>query len=292
MALVRAAPSVGRLESERNVMRYQTKIDSPIGTLTLIADEDALTEVRFPNERYDDDAEVVDVTDHPVLEQAAGELGEYFEGRRVDFDVPLEPRGTAFQLAAWQALRTIPYGETVSYGEQAKRARRPRQGQGRRRRQRSQPAPDHRPVPPCGRRQRSPHRIRRRHRDQGLAPRPRTTRPRTATPEQLADHKPAPTSAAASTPADGDRLHEVVHHAGEVDRQLAFGDVFDFPADGAPFPATPVIVRLAFDRAVLRVDVDFEDPADRRDRDVEADRANSGEPLGDLALDDRQRPGK
>ena len=102
-------------------MRYQTKIDSPIGTLTLVAEDAALTEVRFPNDSHDDDIDMVDVADHAVLQQAADELGEYFSGTRVDFDVPLDPRGTEFQLAAWSALRTIPYGETVSYGEQAKR---------------------------------------------------------------------------------------------------------------------------------------------------------------------------
>jgi methylated-DNA-[protein]-cysteine S-methyltransferase len=102
-------------------MRYQTKIDSPIGTLTLVAEDDALTEVRFPNDSHDDDIDMVDVADHAVLQQAADELGEYFSGTRVDFDVPLDPHGTEFQLAAWSALRTIPYGETVSYGEQAKR---------------------------------------------------------------------------------------------------------------------------------------------------------------------------
>jgi len=102
-------------------MRYQTKIDSPIGTLTLVAEDDALTEVRFPNDSHDDDIDMIDVADHAVLQQAADQLGEYFSGARVDFDVPLDPRGTAFQLAAWSALRTIPYGETVSYGEQAKR---------------------------------------------------------------------------------------------------------------------------------------------------------------------------
>src|SRR5687768_2517078 len=107
-------------------MKYQTKIDSPIGTLTLVADDEALTEVRFPNDAHDPQMdeghiEMVDASDHAVLRQAADELGEYFAGTRVDFDVPLDPRGTAFQLAAWQALRTIPYGETVSYGEQAKR---------------------------------------------------------------------------------------------------------------------------------------------------------------------------
>jgi methylated-DNA-[protein]-cysteine S-methyltransferase len=56
-----------------------------------------------------------------ILQQAAEELEEYFEGTRRSFDVPLDPVGTPFQQQAWAALRTIPYGETVTYGEQAER---------------------------------------------------------------------------------------------------------------------------------------------------------------------------
>lgn len=103
-------------------MKYRTTIDSPIGTITLVADDDALVEVRFPNEATRATAvEDSPADDHPVLRRAAEQLREYFAGKRVEFDVPLAPNGTAFQLAAWQALRTIPYGETVSYGEQARR---------------------------------------------------------------------------------------------------------------------------------------------------------------------------
>jgi methylated-DNA-[protein]-cysteine S-methyltransferase len=53
------------------------------------------------------------------------QLREYFEGRRRSFDVPLEPTGSSFELAVWTALREIPYGETVSYGELAARIGRP-----------------------------------------------------------------------------------------------------------------------------------------------------------------------
>ncbi|HYM67200.1 MAG TPA: methylated-DNA--[protein]-cysteine S-methyltransferase, partial [Patescibacteria group bacterium] len=49
------------------------------------------------------------------------QLGEYFAGRRTDFDVPLEMEGTPFQLRVWEALREIGYGETISYGELARR---------------------------------------------------------------------------------------------------------------------------------------------------------------------------
>jgi len=102
-------------------MKHQTTIDSPIGPITLIADGEALVEVRFANapDVAADHARPAD--DDPVLQRAASQLGEYFDGRRTDFDVPLDPRGTAFQLVAWDALRTIGYGETVSYGEQARR---------------------------------------------------------------------------------------------------------------------------------------------------------------------------
>jgi methylated-DNA-[protein]-cysteine S-methyltransferase len=104
-------------------MNHRTTIDSPIGTITLIADEAALVEVRLPNEAVPSTTAATDTVpaEHPVLDRAATQLREYFAGGRRDFDVPLAPHGTEFQLAAWQALRTIPYGDTVSYGEQARR---------------------------------------------------------------------------------------------------------------------------------------------------------------------------
>jgi methylated-DNA-[protein]-cysteine S-methyltransferase len=98
-----------------------TTIDSPIGLLSLVADGDALVEVRFANSPLAPGEGGAADPDHPVLRQAAAELGEYFAGRRRTFDVRNAPRGTPFQLAAWRALTTIPYGETVSYGEQARR---------------------------------------------------------------------------------------------------------------------------------------------------------------------------
>jgi AraC family transcriptional regulator of adaptative response/methylated-DNA-[protein]-cysteine methyltransferase len=59
--------------------------------------------------------------DHPVLRRTAEQLGEYFAGTRRDFDLPLAQRGSDFQLRAWQALREIPYGETRSYADMARR---------------------------------------------------------------------------------------------------------------------------------------------------------------------------
>lgn len=57
---------------------------------------------------------------------AGAQLAEYFAGRRTTFDLPLDPRGTAFQLRVWAALRDIPYGATASYGQVASRLGQPR----------------------------------------------------------------------------------------------------------------------------------------------------------------------
>lgn len=98
-----------------------TMAESPMGVLTLVASDVGLRAVLWPS---DDPARVpladsTEVTDHPVLTAAVDQLGEYFAGERQDFDLPLDPIGTDFQQSAWTALRSIPYGETVSYGEQA-----------------------------------------------------------------------------------------------------------------------------------------------------------------------------
>jgi methylated-DNA-[protein]-cysteine S-methyltransferase len=96
-------------------------VATPIGPLTLVASPTGLREVRFPNGRPVGPADGPERPDQTVLAAAAGQLGEYFDGSRLEFDVPLDPQGSPFQLAAWRALATIPYGETVSYGEQARR---------------------------------------------------------------------------------------------------------------------------------------------------------------------------
>lgn len=62
------------------------------------------------------------VTWLPLLDKLAQELGEYFAGKRREFSVPLEPRGTDFQCAVWRAIAAIPYGETATYAEIARAA--------------------------------------------------------------------------------------------------------------------------------------------------------------------------
>ncbi|MEM9609627.1 MAG: methylated-DNA--[protein]-cysteine S-methyltransferase [Actinomycetota bacterium] len=101
-------------------------IPSPIGELTAVASDVGLRAVLWPEDedriRFDD--ELVEA-EHPVLDATAVQLDEYFAGERTTFDLPLDLHGTDFQVAAWKALAEIPYGETVSYAEQAERIGRP-----------------------------------------------------------------------------------------------------------------------------------------------------------------------
>ena len=93
-------------------------IDSPVGKLRLVAEDGFLTELRFGGEPavFDRDAE-----NDRLLDEVERQLGEYFSGTRREFDLPLRMKGTSFQLKDWEALKEIPYGETVTYGEIARR---------------------------------------------------------------------------------------------------------------------------------------------------------------------------
>ena len=103
----------------------RTTMSSPVGELTLIASPRGLRAVLWPHELDEPDrlatADDGDPAAAGVLREAVVQLGEYFAGDRHEFDVPLDPVGTDFQRSAWMQLRLIPYGATISYGEQAKR---------------------------------------------------------------------------------------------------------------------------------------------------------------------------
>lgn len=102
-----------------------TLMDSPVGRLTLVASDAGLQAVWWP-----DDARALPVDDcnaeHPVLAATRMQLSEYFDGARREFTVPLAPAGTPFQQKAWEVLRGIAYGQTITYGEQARRLGDPR----------------------------------------------------------------------------------------------------------------------------------------------------------------------
>lgn len=94
-------------------------IPSPVGNLCICEEQDAICAVTFT------DAKPVPPCS-ALLAEAARQLNAYFDGSLTLFDLPLRPEGTPFRLTCWAALQTIPYGETISYGEQARRAGNPR----------------------------------------------------------------------------------------------------------------------------------------------------------------------
>lgn len=102
-----------------------TTMPTPVGELTLIASSTRLRALLWPQEREGrvrlDEATGAGPAADEILAATRTQLEEYFAGERTEFDVPLDPVGTEFQLAAWQVLRTIPYGQTITYGEQAQR---------------------------------------------------------------------------------------------------------------------------------------------------------------------------
>lgn len=127
---MKTTPEPSTLEREYS----RLAVESPIGLIQVIADTDAIVAIL-----WDTDAELTDGDAHnpvdrrlegativwsepgqnEVLDRAAEQLTEYFAGARTEFDLPLAPIGTEFQQVAWAALRRIPYGETISYGQQA-----------------------------------------------------------------------------------------------------------------------------------------------------------------------------
>ena len=100
--------------------------NSPFGTLCLEEEGGALVGVNFLPEGVPELEPLPrKVCQTPLLAEAEEQLGEYFAGVRREFDLPLAPRGTAFQQAVWEQLLAIPYGETRSYGQLAAALGRP-----------------------------------------------------------------------------------------------------------------------------------------------------------------------
>jgi len=102
-------------------------IETPIGKLLIAGDAESVRHIRFPEKGApaSPDAGWIEGVTGP-LREAARQLNEYFEGRRKDFDLPLLPEGTQFQKSVWRKLQDIPYGQTISYGELARRVGNPK----------------------------------------------------------------------------------------------------------------------------------------------------------------------
>ena len=95
--------------------RYRM-VDSPIGPLTLAGDGSTLTNLRMVEQTYEPDRADW-LLDDRAFPDAVEQLDAYFAGELQEFDQPLQLSGTEFQRRVWNALRTIPYGETRTYGE-------------------------------------------------------------------------------------------------------------------------------------------------------------------------------
>ena len=100
-------------------------IESPVGPLTISAEDGAITAVDFGAGRASPQGLAREMCGGPrpntgVLAEAARQLTEYFAGERREFALPLAPSGTPFRLRVWQAMQAIPYGQTRSYGDLAR----------------------------------------------------------------------------------------------------------------------------------------------------------------------------
>lgn len=107
-------------------MNY-TYLDTPIGTLLIAGDAEAVRRIDFPkNGKKSMPADGWTESARGPVGQAVRQLKEYFAGKRAEFDLRLAPEGTEFQRTVWRNLQDIPFGETISYGELAKRVGNPK----------------------------------------------------------------------------------------------------------------------------------------------------------------------
>ena len=97
-------------------MTYQEQYDSPLGMLTMTSNGESLTELRFSEKSLTTLTPIV-----PVLDATRRWLDSYFKGEKPDFTPQMTPFGTLFQRRVWTELLSIPYGQTVTYGDIARR---------------------------------------------------------------------------------------------------------------------------------------------------------------------------
>jgi len=107
-----------------SALRYD-RFDSPIGMLTLAADDAGLRHILFAENRYDARGREQWLHDPDFLADARHQLLDYLTGHREGFDLPLAPVGTPFQLKVWHTLAQIPFGQTWSYAQLAARVGKP-----------------------------------------------------------------------------------------------------------------------------------------------------------------------
>ncbi|HEV7194463.1 MAG TPA: MGMT family protein, partial [Pedococcus sp.] len=100
-------------------MRTHWVVDSPVGHLTLVAEDGALSRLTMDSQKYVSDAADLGDRDDAAFRVVVGQLEEYFAGERTTFEFPLAPAGDAFKQRVWALLCQIPYGQTRSYRDLA-----------------------------------------------------------------------------------------------------------------------------------------------------------------------------
>ena len=113
-------------KTERMSVVYYTTFESPVGRLLLAGDSNALRRVSFKGSKRSGPPRPEWKLDEAPFTEAVRQLRAYFRGELKEFDLPLELEGTEFQRRVWNALRAIPYGETISYAQLAGRIGNPR----------------------------------------------------------------------------------------------------------------------------------------------------------------------
>ncbi len=105
-------------------MNYYDFCDSPHGRILLVASDEGLSGVYFEGQKYFPEvpSEWRHDARHATLVRAKRELTQYFAGKREQFETALAPHGTPFQQAVWKAISSVGFGETITYGELARRA--------------------------------------------------------------------------------------------------------------------------------------------------------------------------
>lgn len=115
--------STTRVVTNRNETLRQTSISTPVGTMTLVGSDAGIRAILWDGEEAPKSVPADDGV--AVLADAAAQLNAYFAGELTAFDLSLDLVGTDFQVQAWRALADVPFGTTVTYGEQARRLGRP-----------------------------------------------------------------------------------------------------------------------------------------------------------------------
>jgi methylated-DNA-[protein]-cysteine S-methyltransferase len=105
--------------TRETMTRTHTTIESPLGELTIVAEQSHLVGLYFPHHWYMPGRETLGTYTGAGFEQVRRQLGEYFAGRRRQFELPLDPHGDDLQNRVWNLIRQVPYGQTSTYGDVA-----------------------------------------------------------------------------------------------------------------------------------------------------------------------------